>query len=571
MNDPAPTTPEKSKPAAGRERALERPQDTAALAAALQRPEAYSRTKDAHGSGVGAEIGYLQTHISLLFFVGDRVYKVKKAVDLGFLDFTTLAKRKHFCEEEVRLNRRLAPHVYLGVVPIVRAANGSVRVGAPGEVIDWAVEMVRLPEARMLAHKLDRGEVDNQLIGALVKRIADFHATCPTGADVDEFGSPAAIASNVDENYAQLADFVGSDDGEAARGLAVMSAAQHAFLAGRRRRFLGQHAQLLEERVRAGRIRDGHGDLHAGNVCYTDEGVVAYDCIEFNRRFRCGDVAADVAFLAMDLDQRGYPAFSKYLVRHYADVADDRDLLRVVDFYKGYRAVVRGKVAALTAVDPLQAERRHDLRREALRYLQLAAAYELPPAMILMCGLPASGKSWLAKRLARPLRAALLTSDVRRKILAGIAPTRRAGADYEAGLYAPELKQRTYQTLCEDALAELRSGHSVVVDATFSRAHWRAPFVDAAARLELPYYVVHVEAPERVIRARLARRAGDKRSASDADIEVYLRERESFERPDEVPAPHRLEVASDDDERAVIPEEQSAVVIDRMIALATTD
>lgn len=514
----------------------------------LGQPSAFARPVE--------RVEVLQTHISLLFFAGERVYKVKKPVDLGFLDFTRLEQRRHFCEEELRLNRRLAPEVYLAVVPIVRSGDGTLRVGGEGEVVDWAVEMVRLPAERMLAALLDRGEIDNEQMNATAALLARFHAEAPTGSGVDEYGEPDAIASLVEENFEQLEPFC-SPEG-------LLTPSQHAFSRGKARAFLESHRDLLERRVREGRVRDGHGDLHAENICFTDTGVVAYDCIEFSRAFRCADVAADISFLAMDLDYRGCPGFSGYLMKRYARESGDGELPRLEAFYKGYRATVRGKVAALTSLDAaLDPASREEHERKAMRYLQLAAAYELSPALILTCGLPASGKSWLGKRLAGALRAAVLRTDVRRKLLAGLEPTARAGADYGAGLYSEEKKEAIYGALLADALSNLEAGHSTIVDATFSRRHYRARFVDAAERLGLPYYVVHVTAPDALVRERLARRAAEGSDASDAGLDVYLREREAFEPPTEVPREHVLEVVSGEG----APERKSSVVIDHMISL----
>lgn len=529
--------------------------ESADLVRDLQRVEAYPEPTD--------EVGFLQTHISWLFFAGRRVYKVKKPVDLGFLDFTSLERRRHFCEEEVRLNRRLAPGVYLGVVPITRTDDGHLRIGGDGEALDWAVEMVRLPEYRMLSNLLDRGEIDNEMMNRMASSLAKFHAESATGPGVDEFGALDVVAANAKENYEQLRAFVADPGKEPPSGIRSLSPTQHAFLESRGRSYLATHKEIFERRVREHRIREGHGDLHAGNLCFTGEGVIAYDCIEFSRRFRCGDVAADLGFLAMDLDYRGYPGFSKYLMRIYRQIAGDPDLAALECFYKGYRALVRSKVAAMTACSPaIESSRREELRRESMRYAQLAAAYELPPAMVLMCGLPACGKSWLAKRLAGSLRAAVLHSDARRKLLSGTALTQRVDVDYETDLYSPEMKEKTYRALLGHALGNLRSGHSVIVDATFSKKEYRSAFVDAAARLDLPYYVVHVTASDSVTRERLANREKEKRELSDAGLDVYLRERAAFEPPFEVPRDHVLEVVSGEGP----PEEQSSIVIDRMIA-----
>jgi aminoglycoside phosphotransferase family enzyme/predicted kinase len=527
------------------------------------------RRREAWGPGV-EEVGFLETHVSWLFFVGERVYKVKRPVDLGFIDATTLERRRFFCDEEVRLNRRLAPRVYLGVVAIVRGSDGCLRLereAGRGEAVEWAVEMVRLPEQRMLASLLERGEIDNARMNAAASTLARFHEGCPTGAGIDEHGAPDAVARNAGDNLDALAAHV--DDPERGRsGLGVLTPRQLAFLRARLQAFVAGRGALLERRVREGRIRDGHGDLHAGNLCFVGDELVAYDCVEFSRALRCGDVASDLAFLAMDNDRRGFPAFSRWLVRRYAQAAGDGEVADLVGFYKGYRALVRAKVATLTAGGAAHdAGLREAKRSEAMRYVQLALAYELPPALILTVGLPACGKTWLAERIAAPLRAIVLHSDVRRKTLTGIAPTTRVEDGMDAGLYSPERKRATYRSLLGDALERLAAGHTVIVDATFSRREYRAPYVDAAVRLGLPYYVVHVTAPERVIRTRLEARRDDPREASDADLDVYLRARETFEPPTEVPARHVLQVVSG----CGPPEEQSSTVLERMIALRDGD
>lgn len=525
--------------------------ETKTLIDVLSRPEAYPHETP--------RVEVLQTHISVLFFAGERVYKVKKPVDLGFVDYTSLERRRHFCEDEVRLNRRMTDRVHLGVVPIVRDAAGSVRVGGEGTVIEWAVEMVRLDPARMLDALLDAGEIDNEKMDALASLLVEFHARAATGEGVDEHGTPDAVRSLVLENLDEIARFVATEQGATDLGLATLTERTHRFLRRRSRALLDEHAELLARRVEEGRIRDGHGDLHAGNICFGAEGIDVYDCIGFSRRFRCSDVACDLAFLLMDLDFRGYAGFAGYLAHRYVELAEDPELPRLLRFYKGYRAAVRGKVASLTAVDPdLEAEKRSEKRLLAMRYFHLAAAYELPPALVLMCGLPACGKSWLAKRIAEPFHAVLLQSDVRRKILSGLPPA--AGAGYGAGLYSPERKEETYASLLEMAVEALRHERTVVVDATFSRREWRAPVLQAAAELGRPCFVVHVSAPERTILERLAARAHDSRTTSDADAAVYQRAKQEFEAPDEVPPPRSVAVAGD---RA--PEQAVSILIDAAI------
>jgi hypothetical protein len=515
------------------------------LPEALRNPSAYPFAVD--------EIGFLQTHTAWLFFAADRVFKVKKPVDLGFLDFTTLEARRHYCEEEVRLNQRLAPGVYLGVVPIVRTANG-LAIGGDGEPVEAAVEMVRLPAARMLDRLLEAGEIDTARIQELAELLARFHANAETGPGVDEWGAPDAVARNARENFEETARFTAE-----AR---TISPVLHAYLAERSEGFLVRERALLERRVRERRIRDGHGDLHSGNICVLDDRIVAYDCIEFAARFRCSDVACDLAFLTMDLDYRRFRGFSAHLARRYAELAGDEELALLLPFYKGYRAIVRAKVASIGAADAeLPEPEREERRRDAMRYWHLAASYELPPPLILTCGLPASGKSTAAAQLAAPFEALTLRSDLRRKRLAGVAATYRGHDARDEGLYSPDMTERTYSSLLEDARAGLAEGRAVVVDATFSTASSRQPFRALAANAGAPFLLVELTAPEEEIVRRLERRAREGRDPSDADLDVYRLVRDRFEPPDELAATERLTADSRD-----VPEETVAAAIDLLVS-----
>jgi aminoglycoside phosphotransferase family enzyme/thymidylate kinase len=482
-----------------------------------------------------SEVELRQTHISLVFLAGDRVYKLKKPVDLGFLDYTTLERRRHFVDEEVRLNRRLAPRVYLGVVPITRGPDGTLRIRGEGATVEWAVEMMRLPAPRMFDRMLERGEIDNEALGRLADLLARFHGDAATGAGVDEHGTPAAVAFNVRENFEQTRPFVGPLGGGAPAGLRTFTPALHALLERDAEGFLAQEHTLLERRVAAGRIRDGHGDLHAGHICFAPAGIAIYDCVEFSPRIRCTDVACDLAFLAMDLDLRGYRGFARFLVRRYAELTEDAELEKLLRFYKGYRAIVRAKVLSMTGIgESVPLEQREQARLAAMRYVQLAASYCLPPALLLTCGLPGAGKSTAARQLALPFEAAVVRSDVTRKRLAGLAPGQRSAAEFGGGIYAPDSTARTYASLLERAEQELRAGRTAIVDAAFATRELRAPFAELAGRLGVPLLVVEVTAPEGVVRARLEARGADPREASDADLSVYLRARELYEPPVEL-------------------------------------
>jgi len=509
----------------------------------------------------------VQTHLSLVFLAGERVYKVKKSLDLGFADYSTLERRRRFSEAEVRLNRRLAPGVYLGVVPVTRGPDGSLLVGGPGEAVEVAVEMRRLPADRMLDRLLAAGEIDNEQMETLAELLVRFHADAATGPEVDEHGSPEAVAFNVRENFEQTEPFAAPPGSIGPAGARTLSPALHTFLSAAAERFLARERDLLERRVREGRIREGHGDLHAGNVCFTREGVVVYDCIEFAPRLRCLDVACDLAFLAMDLDYRGFRGFSRYLVRSYAERAGDAELERLIGFYKGYRALVRAKVASFAAAEPELAPAERERRRlEAMRYFHLAAAYELPPVLILTCGLPASGKSTAARSLGVPFEAVLLRSDTRRKHLAGMAPTQRASAGFGAGIYTPAMSERVYRELLAAAGEALHAGRSVVVDASFSRAARRRPFLELAQAAGAPALVVETVVPEATIRERMAARALDLGEVSDADFGVYVGMRKTYEPPGEVPASRRLRAGPDEPG-----EELTARALDLLVAQTGPD
>jgi len=471
------------------------------LVAALSRPDAYPSAVD--------EVTLLETHISLLFFAGNRVYKVKKPVRFPFLDYSTRERRRHFCEEEVRLNARLAPGIYRGVVPIARDRSGALRVGAEGEPVDFAVEMVRLPAETMMDRLLERGELDNALLRSLADRLATFHGAAETGPGVDEHAEPAALRRTLDENLAAIGP----------RAPPTILARLSRELPG----FVTREEAMLRSRIAEHRIRDGHGDLHAGNVAVTPQGLVIYDCIEFSDRLRCGDVAAEIAFLAMDMDRRGFPAHAAYLCRAYAERADDPGLAPLLPFYKSCRALVRAVVAGLREGE--------EARREGQEYLHLALGYHLPPAMVCLCGLPGTGKSTIARALATALRAGLHRSDVVRKQMLGLRTGDRWSGGHAEGPYGEEATRRTYGRLRELAAADLAAGRSVVLDANFPTHDQRERARAVAAGQGVPFLLGLVETPEATVIERLRRRAGDPHEASDAGVEIYRRARQEFEPP----------------------------------------
>ena len=494
--------------------------------AALLSPEAYPHKVE--------RVDLVQTHISYVFLAGDFVYKVKKPVDLGFLDFTTLEKRRHFCQEEVRLNRRLCPGIYLDVVPVAYV-EGTVAVDAAGAVVDYAVKMKRLPEERMMGHLLEKEAVSPEMVRALARRLAEFHASAETGPEVEAFGGLETIAGNWRENFDQTEPYVG-------RTITVRQFQEiREYVEG----FLEREAALLQQRVAQGRIRECHGDLRAEAVCFQD-GICIFDCIEFNQRFRYSDVAADLAFLAMDLDFRGWPAMSDELVGLYLEVSGDSTLPLVLDFYKCYRAYVRGKVEGFLLDAPeVPAAQKPAARRRARAFLRLAHRYarrRTPCTLINMAGLSGTGKSFLANALSARLGAVVISSDIVRKRLVGVEPTERHVEPWERGIYAPELTERTYEAMLAEAEPHLERGRPVILDATFMLRRHREAARKLARRRGARYLAVDCVAEESVARERLARRPNDPWTASDGRWEIFAAQRERFEPLTEVPRRELLRV-----------------------------
>ena len=470
-----------------------------------------SLCKDLERSG----LELIETHISRVF-VGERqVWKVKKPVDFGFLDFTTLEKRRRACEAEVELNRRLAPDVYLGVVPITRAADGRHEIGGEGETVDWAVHMKRLPDADRADVRIAEGRLDAAQVERLAAHLAAFHARSRCDGETARFGTVEAIGRNVQENFEQTRETVEE----------YLAPEQAAEIEDWQDRFLAEHASAFAARVETGRVRDGHGDLRLEHVYLDGDGPpIVVDCIEFNERFRYADVCADVAFLAMDLAWHRRVDLAERFLAAYAREADDYDLYPLVDFYESYRAYVRGKVATMAAADAdAQEASRERAAAEARRYFLLALASErrplLRPAVVAVGGLIAAGKSTVARRIAAELSAPVVDSDRTRKHLLGVEAEEKVEEPAWQGGYAPERTEEVYAEVLRRGAAVLTSGRPVVLDASFrTRRHRRA-----ARRLAddhgVPFTFVECRAPVEVLRERLRRRA-EGASVSDGRLEI---------------------------------------------------
>ena len=489
---------------------------------ALLDPAAYD-----HGA---PRIELIQTHISYVLLAGDFAYKIKKPLDLGFLDYSTLARRKFLCEEEVRLNRRLCSGVYLGVVSITPGGTSGYRIGAAGNAVEYAVKMRRVPAARMMPALLDRGAVTPDDIRAIARVMAEFHRASASDREIARFGRVDAVQQNIHDNFDQTRRFIGR----------TLRRDQFDAIAAYVDAFLREQRDLIDRRADEGRVRDCHGDLRSDSIVIGEDGqICVMDRIEFSDRLRFGDVADDMAFLSMDLEFRGRRDLADELVAAYLGEANDETLPLVWSLYRCYRAYVRGKVDSLLLDEPdVPDDERERASGRATAYFDLAYRYateSYPQAVVMMIGLSGTGKSYVAGALASRIGAALLRSDVIRKQSAGIDPATPMREALDTGTYADAARASVYPLMHARASDYLARGHGVVLDATYiSRANRDAAH-RVAADAGVPFLAIEVTASEELVRAHLAGREAQRGAASDAGWEVYLAQRRRLEPPHELP------------------------------------
>jgi aminoglycoside phosphotransferase family enzyme/predicted kinase len=477
----------------------------------------------AYPYSVGA-VELRQTHISAVFLAGDYVYKVKKSVNYGFVDFDTIAKRRHYCDEEVRLNRRLAPDVYLGVVAVTRR-DAHLEFEGNGDVVEWAVKMRRLPDEATLQKLLQQGKVCDEVIERLARRIATFHAEVESGEHVAAYGRFPVVANNARENLEQSVNQVGTTVSKSVfeRTRALTEEA------------LALHQPLIDRRAEHNVPRDTHGDLRLGHVYYfpTREppaDLVVIDCIEFNERFRFADPVSDMAFLFMGLVYQGRRDLAQAFAEAYFSASQDNEGRELLPFYTSYRAAVRGKVEGLKLARPEMSESDHTVALSKARGSWLLALGELEapsrkPCLILVGGLPGTGKSTLANGLAQHAGFRVIRSDVVRKDLAGVGEE-ECRSEFGQGIYTAEWTRRTYVECLRRAEELLFHGERVLVDANFREENQRRMFLDSAIRWGVPTVFLLCETEPELVRTRLAKRSGD---ASDADWSVYENAVETWE------------------------------------------
>jgi uncharacterized protein len=446
----------------------------------------------------------IETHISWVFLGTQDVYKVKKPVNLGFLDFTNLSERQRLCEVEVRLNQRLTRGVYHGVVPVVVDDAGKHTFASPNmaaKAVDYAVHMRRLDDNYRLDRLLARGQVSRATVERFAEHLARFHAQCETNHELAQLGSSSAIGKNVEENFMQLGNALATH----------LPQAQAAALPLMQREFLVQHAPLFAARLESGKVRDGHGDLRLEHVYAEPDGIQVLDCIEFNDRFRYADVCADVAFITMDCRHHRRADLAEALVAAYAAHTGDYQLYPLLNFYESYRAVVRAKVNHIALTEKgVDAPNAAKVSAEIRRYLEQAVeafrGRERTPRVVVIGGLIASGKSHKAKAVSELLQCPSVATDRVRKQLHHTHAHQTMNTGSFIGAYSDAATEATYTAVLSHALHVLHSGRSVVLDGTFRTAAERRRVVELCQSHGAPLYFVECVADEATLRRRLQTR-----------------------------------------------------------------
>lgn len=474
------------------------------LAQALEAPRAYPHLPH--------RVEHLQTHISHVYLTGSFAYKIKKPLALGFLDFSTLEKRREACVEELRINRRLAPELYLDVVPIC-GSPAQPEVEGAGTPIEYAVKMKQFPGEGMLEQVLARGELTPEMIDEIALQTAQFHAGLPPADPDGPFGRPQSIMGPALQNFDQLAGLLHSaDDLATLRRLRTWTQQQHARLSG-----------VFARRLAEGFVRECHGDLHLGNMVLVDGRVRIFDAIEFNAELRWIDLMSEVAFLMMDLLQRGQEALAYRFINAYLERTGDYAGVSALRYYVVYRALVRAKVAAIRAAQSDTPPQQHQaLLQKCQAHLRLADAIvrDARGAVVINHGLSGSGKTWASQVVLETAGAIRIRSDVERKRMHGLAAGARTGARVEAGIYSVDATAAVYERLLELARAVAEAGFLALVDATFLKRAQRDLFRDLAKGLGVGFAIADFQADEAVLRARVAAREKQGYDPSEAGLEV---------------------------------------------------
>jgi hypothetical protein len=472
--------------------------------------------ESAYPHPVQRPIETVQTHCSIVFLTGDYAYKLKKPVDFGFLDFSTLAKRQYFLNEELRLNQAIAPDIYDRVVPIYQMDGG--RLGLPpatGQVVEYALRMHQFPQDCLLVNRFQQGKLQPEDMQALGIKVAQFHSQTSTNAYIASFGHTASLKTALEDNFRATEKYIGI----------VQNAKQYEQTRAFSQQCLQTQEPIFEERIHQQKVRECHGDLHLKNICYWHGTIQLFDRIEFNESFRFVDVMYDIAFVVMDLEARNRPDLANIFLNTYLEQTGDWLGVQILPFYLCRQAYVRAKVTSFLLDDAqIAPPAKEEAKASAQNYYHLAWHYGQPRrgGIILMCGLSGAGKSTVARFLAPHLGALHLRSDAVRKQLAGL-PLEERGNE---ALYGEEMTQKTYTKLAELAFLLASQGFQVILDAKYDRRLWRSHILQSCQTQNLPCSILYCQAPVEVLGDRLLQRRGD---ISDATPTLLEQQQQNFE------------------------------------------
>ncbi|HKB89211.1 MAG TPA: AAA family ATPase [Opitutaceae bacterium] len=481
----------------------------------------------------------IRTHISWVFIASPFVFKVKKPVNLGFLDFSTLEKRHYFCQREIELNRRLCPEIYLDAVPVYETDSGF-SFKPPGKIVDYAVKMKELPHGCFLNELLEKNLVGEKEINRVISTLHRFYQAETPTREIEQWGTPEKLKISTDENFTQVEPFVGK----------TISSAAFEAIRHYTNQFYELNENLFHERIQQHRILDCHGDLRLDHVHLTPEATTIFDCIEFNDRFRFIDVANDLVFLAMDFDFKGRSDLGNLFLRNAARELGDAGMLKIANFYKCYRAFVRGKLESIQANSG-------EHQKQATRYFRLALRYAIAgaePLILVVMGRVGTGKSTIAKRLASELDWPVFSSDETRKTLTGVPLIQRTPSELRAKIYSSRMTQKTYRKLLEDGFTaigscsrgrrpRLQPRNGVILEATFSTRALRKFLRDECKKANVPIQFIELEVGPDEIKNRLKLRDENTAETSDARLEDFEKLNTAYQPPSEL-APDLIRVST---------------------------
>jgi len=479
------------------------------------------------------KVEHKQTHISHVFLTDKYAYKIKKPVDFGFLDFTTLAKRKLFCNEEIRLNKRLSPEIYIGVEKITKTENNAesdtgFEFNGKGEVVEYAVKMKRMPESAIMTEMVKNNKVDERIIAQLARKIAEFHMDAMHNDEFQDRCGMKSVKMATDQNFSQTEKYIGK----------LIDNKKFNYIRNATNQFYKGKKELFLARKRNNNIIGFHGDLHTGNVFIHNNKIQVFDCIEFNDEFRCGDVVSDIAFMAMDLDYLGREDLSKYFVRKYIEYTGDHLVYTLLNFFKCYRAYVRAKVTSFMLDDPnISRSRKDELKRTAKKYYWLALEYarhfsSAKPLLMISCGLTGSGKSRWLKFASDVVGGTILRTDRIRRKLFNLTGSEKKDARYRKKYYNEESRQKVYDMIFRKTAKVLGLGGKVSIDASFIKKENRDAMKELAEKHNADFIIIYTRCSEETTKKRINARMKEKSNISDADYKnAYIYQEKVFEKP----------------------------------------